>query len=306
MILTHACSGRAFAYAALISGAACIAFAPIFVRLSELGPISTALYRVALAMPMLLLWQRLDTPEPRSHAPKGADFLLLALAGWFFAADLAVWHWSIQLTSVANATLLANFAPVFVTLGSWLLFGERFGIGFLVALVVGLAGAAIMMGDSLSLDRAHLAGDLLGLLTAVFYGAYILTVSRLRRRFSTRTIMLWSTLICALTLWPLAALSEPEMLAHSLRGWLILLALAAISHVGGQSLIAFALAQIPAALSSLALLLQPVIAALLAWWLLGEGLRSWQLAGGVLVLAAIVLAQRALATRRTGAGSRHD
>lgn len=280
----------------LIVGAIFIAFSPIFVRLSELGPLATAFYRIALALPLLWLWARSDA-QTKTRAPlRRRDWLYLGLAGLLFALDLMAWHFSILFTSVANATLLGNFAPVFVTLGSWLLFKERFTYRFWLALALGISGAAVMMGDSLRFDPKHLLGDALGLLTALFYGSYILTVSRLRRHFSTALIMSITALVSSAILLPVASSVETTLLATSLQGWLILLALAWLSHALGQGLITFSLAHLPAAFSSLTLLLQPVIAALLAWWLLDEALRPQQSVGALLVLGAIVLA------RRNGAG----
>ncbi len=279
------------AFPILLAGATAIAFAPIFVRLSELGPIATAFHRLFLALPVLWLW--LSAQRGEGRAPRTVrEFLSLALAGLLFAADLAVWHWSIHLTSVANATLLANFAPVFVTFGAWLLFRERITVTFLAALALGLSGVAVLMGDSLSLDGRRLAGDGLGLLTAVFYGGYILAVSRLRRRFSTATIMAWSGSVTCLALLPVALMSGEEILPATAYGWGVLIALALISHAGGQSLIAYALAHLSAGFSSVSLLLQPVIAAFLAWVMLAEPLRHVQGLGAVIILLAIILARR--------------
>jgi drug/metabolite transporter (DMT)-like permease len=290
------------ALVALFAGAVAIAFAPIFVRLSELGPSATAFHRLALALPALWLWVWLEHPL---HARAGArhrvpasrgDFLRLALAGLFFAGDLAVWHWSINFTSVANATLLANAAPIFVTLGGWLLFGERFSGRFVLGLVLAMAGAAVLMGQSLSFGVEQLLGDALGLLAALFYASYILAVGRLRATFSTATIMAWSGVVTAITLLPVALLSGESLLPATAFGWGVLLGLALFSHTCGQSLIAYALAHLPAAFSAVGLLLQPAVAALLAWWLLAEPLGGWQALGGAVVLAGIVLARRASRT----------
>lgn len=286
-----ALSAQRLAFPALLGGAVCIAFAPIFVRLSETGPIATAFYRMALSLPLLWAWMKF-LPGSADRRPRSVgDYGVLILAGVFFAADLAVWHWSITLTAVANATLFANFAPVFVTLGSWWLFGERFTRTFLVSIGLGIAGAAILMGDSLNLRAQNFAGDVLGLTAAVFYGAYLLTVSRLRRSFSTAVIMTWSGLASAAILLPLAWVSGDVLFPVSAYGWGVLVALALLSHAGGQSLIAHALAHLSAAFSSVSLLLQPVVASLLAWLLLAEPLRAWQGIGGLLVLAAIALAR---------------
>lgn len=285
-------TAHAYALPLLLIGAVCIAFAPIFVRLSELGPLATAFYRMALALPVLWLLVGRDTGRSLpSGGLRRRNWLYLSLAGVLFALDLMAWHFSIMLTSVANSTLLANFAPVFVTAGSWLLFKERPSAKFLLALTLGVLGAAILMGDSLQLDQEHLFGDALGLLTAVFYGGYILTVSRLRRHFSTMLVMAVSALVSTLILFPVALYVETDMFALTAYGWAILFGLALISHVGGQSLITFSLAHLPAAFSSLTLLLQPVTAALLAWWLLDEPLRAWQSIGALMVLGAIVLAR---------------
>jgi len=281
-----------YALPLLLLGAAAIACSPIFVRLSELGPIATAVYRVGFALPALALFRRVVPDEKSAAKPGWSDWPLLALAGFMFAGDLATWHWSIGLTSVANATLLANFAPIFVTLGSWLLFGERFTRLFLGGLALSMLGAITLMGSSLNLGTQHLYGDLLGLACGCFYGGYILTISRLRSRFGTLTIMIWSGIVTFLLLLPLSWIQGESLIAPSLHGWLILIGLALISHAGGQGLITFSLAHLPAAFSSVALLLQPVIAAMLAVLILHELPVAWQVLGGLIVLAGIYVARR--------------
>jgi drug/metabolite transporter (DMT)-like permease len=196
------------------------------------------------------------------------------------------------LTSVANSTLLANVAPIVVTLVSWLVFGQRFSGTFLAGLGVALAGAGILMGRSLTVGLDHLAGDALGLVTALFYGGYILSVGRLRAGFSTATIMTWSGVVTALALLPVVLASGESLLPHSGHGWAVLAALALISHAAGQSLIAWALAHLPAAFSSVSLLAQPAAASVFAWLLLGEALGLWQAIGATVVLAGIALARR--------------
>ena len=279
------------AFGLLLLGAAAIAFAPILVRVSELGPTATAFYRLLFALPVLWLWTRTEAGGRRG--PESfRDALQLAVAGLWFAADLAVWHWSIRFTSVANATLLANLAPIFVTFGAWLFFRERFTITFLLGLLLGVLGVSILMGDSLSLSERNLLGDGLGILTAVFYGGYILAVSRLRRRFSTATIMAWSGTVTCLTLLPVTLVAGEGLWATTAYGWLVLAGLALVSHAGGQSLIAYSLAHLPVGFSSVSLLLQPLLAALLAWVLLSEPLRPVQALGAVVILSGVALARR--------------
>jgi drug/metabolite transporter (DMT)-like permease len=279
---------------ALLMGANAIAFAPIFVRLSQAGPVATAFWRVALSLPVLWAWLMLSRQNGGSHRTPSspADYWRLLAAGWFFAGDLTVWHWSIRLTSVANATLLANFAPVFVTLGSWMIFGRRVRLVFLLGMVMALAGMTLIVGNSFKISLFHFWGDILGLITAVFYAAYQLSVKHLREDFKTVTIMFWSGLPSALTLLGIALLSKESLLPVSTEGWMVLIGLALISHVGGQSLIAYALAHLSAAFSSVGLLVQPVTAAILAWLILSETLGMFQALGGILVLIGILIARR--------------
>ncbi len=280
---------------ALLLGAVGIGFSPIFMRISELGPQGSAFYRVFLALPLVWGFRFIETrlPEP-SPGPKTArDYGLFILSGFFFAGDLAFWHWSVAYTSVANATLLANFAPIFVTLAAYVLFGVRFSGVFYAALVIATSGAIILLGNSATLGGDHLFGDFLGMITALFYAAYILTVSYVRRRFSVSAFMAWGTLVTVIFLLPVVILSGESLVPVTVYGWLVLLGLAWFSHVGGQGLIAYALAHLPAAFSSLALLFQPAIAALAAWVLLGEAMSAMQLFGAGVILSGIYIARRA-------------
>ena len=288
-------AGSGLALAALVLGAMGIACAPIFVRLSEIGPTATAFWRLALALPVVWLWtevgrRREATPPPRLSG--GRTFLGLVLAGLCFAGDLALWHLSIGFTSVANSTLLVNLAPVFVALGARLLFGERFAYTFLVGMAVALAGAALLVGGDLGLGARQLFGDALAVLAALFYAGYILSVSRLRSTLSTAAVMTYGGLVTCAALLPVAILSGEDLLATTLYGWAMLVGIALVSQVGGQSMITYALADLPAAFSSVGLLLQPVAAALLAWAILGEALSWYQTLGGAVVLTGIVLARR--------------
>ncbi len=279
---------------ALLAGAVLIGASPIFVRLSELGPMATAFYRPFLAIPVLALWMALDRGgNSATRRPAGVgDFLRLLLAGAFFAGDLAFWHLSILNTSIANATLFANFAPIFVTLGGWLLFRHRVTRLYLAGMALALLGAAALAGGSLALKPQNLLGDGYGLITAMFLAGYILSVSRLRASFPAATIMTWSSIGTAGVLLPVAWLSGEELVAVTLAGWAILLGLALLSHAAGQGLIAYALAHLTPGFTSVGLLLEPVAAAALGWLILAEAITPWQAAGGAVILWGIVLARR--------------
>ncbi|MCX7962766.1 MAG: DMT family transporter [Burkholderiales bacterium] len=278
------------ALAALLAGATCIALSPIWVRLADVGPTASAFWRVALAAPLLwLLAAAAERPRAAPRLPARG----CALAGLAFAGDLAFWHWSIALTSVANSTLLANLATLFVTLAAWLFWRERPTPLFLAGLVAALAGVAMLVRASLAWSPSALLGDALGVLTAAFYAGYLLAMKSVRDRGApTVRLMAVTSSITALALLPVALASGEALLPRTREGWLVLAGLAWISHAGGQGLIAWSLAHLPAAFSSVSLLFQPVMAAAFAWVLLAEPLAPLQVAGGAVVLAGIWLARR--------------
>jgi drug/metabolite transporter (DMT)-like permease len=279
------------AFAALLAGATCIALSPIFVRVSEAGPTATAFWRVALALPplWLLCWFKQQPPTP----PYPGKWPLLVAAGFAFAGDLGFWHTSLKLTSVANSTLLANLASIFVTLAAWIFLRQRPTRVFLTGLAAALVGVTLLVHTSLEFSPTGLAGDALGVVTAMFYAGYILAVKGLRDRGETTLrLMAVTTTVTALFLFPVALASGEQLLPVSVFGWCMLVGLALISHAAGQGLIAYALAHLPAPFSSVSLLFQPVMAALFAWLLLSEALVPLQMLGGVIVLAGIYLARR--------------
>jgi drug/metabolite transporter (DMT)-like permease len=294
-------SRAAGALVLLFVGAAAIGSSAIWVRLAETGPVATGFWRIALALPFLWAWavvtaRRAPAGAPRSaQEPVPSDLRGLCAAGAFFAGDLAFWHWSILHTSVANATLLANVAPFFVSLAGWLWLRERIAGGFIAGLGLAFVGTLMLVGADFAHGGRALVGDALGVVTALFYAAYLLALKDLRARVSTARIMAVSGAVTAALLLPLALLAGDRILPESASGWLTLAGLALVSQVAGQSLIAYAFAHLPASLASVGLLLQPLAATVFAWAILGENITPLQACGGIAVLAGIRLAQRASA-----------
>jgi drug/metabolite transporter (DMT)-like permease len=277
------------AFLCLLAGGCAIAFAPIFVRLADTGPVASAFWRCALAVPVLWVWVWRNGARHDFRA----SFLPLFLAGLFFAGDLGVWHFSILYTSVANATVLANLAPIFVTLAGWLFWRRKVTRTFLAGMFVAIAGMFVLVGPNFAAGGRPLVGDALGALTAVFYAGYFLAIKTARdARASTARLMAWSTTITAIVLLPVALLMPQPFLPASAAGWWVLVGLALISQVLGQGLIAYAFAHLPASLSSVSLLIQPVMAALFAWALFGEAIGLAQFAGAVIVLAGIWISRK--------------
>jgi drug/metabolite transporter (DMT)-like permease len=290
------------AFLVLLLGGVCIGFAPVLVRVADVGPVASAFWRMGIAAPLMwiLAWSRQRAPDATqvvSAASTGTHWhWAVLLSGVFFAADLGVWHFSIGRTTVANATLLANCAPLFVTLYGLLVYRQRPAPLFLVGLLLAMAGAVTLVGPNFRLGGGHLRGDALAVLAAVFYTGYMLAIKRARDDFGTLRLMAWSTSISAAVLLPIALLLANALAQDfwptTMHGWWVVVALALVTQVAGQTCIAYALAHLPVALSTTGLLIQPVTAAAAAWLIFGERLGAMQLVGAMVLLLGIYLAKR--------------
>ena len=286
---------------ALLLGACGIGLAPVFSKLAfdaeqhlpggGLGMIAAAFWRTALAAP--LFWWLHARSRPAGPGRDGRrDTRLLWLPGVAFAGDLAAWHKAFEFTTLANATLLANFASILVAVAGYVWLRERLGWAFALGAATAFAGAGVLLGVDFGRGREPLIGDALGLLTACFYAAYLLSVKVLRRDFGVAHLMAYSSSVAAVGLLLIAWASGEQVVPRTAEAWSAVVALAFVSHAGGQGLIAYALAHLPAGFATLSLLVQPVVTAAVSWILFAQVLSPLQIGGGLLVLAGLAVARR--------------
>jgi drug/metabolite transporter (DMT)-like permease len=287
---TGIAAGYALPFAALVLGAAAMGVSPLFVRFAaaEVGPFASAFWRVALALPALYLWARV---EP---APLGVRLFERGalLAGLAFAGDLFFWHLAILGTTVANATFFATTAPVFVVLVTAFVLRRPVLRPVLIGLGLCLAGGGALIGQSLQVDPGRSLGDFYGIITAVFFALYFLAVARARRVGGAgRVTFALSIVTAAILLLVALVLDRGRFWPQSGQTWAALLALGLVSHAGGQGLLSVALGRLPAIFSSLVIFLEAIVAAIAGWIVLGEALGPAQYAGGALILIGIWIAR---------------
>jgi len=285
-IVTPAPYRLAFGIATLALGAFAMGASVLFVRQADVGPFASAFWRVALALPVLAAWTALAEGRSAFRVDSASS-----LAGAFFAGDLFFWHLAILGTSVANATALATTSPVWVTAFAVLELRQRVSRSGWAGLLLCLLGAAALVGQSWHFDPAHLPGDAAGLATAVFFAGYFLAIGRARRVRGAAAVSLVSTAVTAAILLAVALALEPTLWPASAAGMASLLALALVSQVGGQGLLAVGLAAVPPAFGALVFFLEVVSAATLGALLLGEPLSPLQMLGGALIVAGLVVAR---------------
>ena len=279
-------SPRAVALVVLLLSACVLGLGPILVRLTETGPAAAGFWRFALALPLLAI---LASREPGGVATPSKWALL---AGLCFALDLSFWHYGIVMTSVANATVLCNLTPVVVALFGWFVLKERPHRLFLVALALAMGGAfAMAAGADGGQGTNPPLGDIFSLSVAVWYSGYFLAVKAARATAGAMRVTFWATLLGAPLLLLVALALGEDIVPAGPAGWAACIAMGII-HVFGQGGVAWALGKLPASVTAVTILIQPVVAGLLGWWIFGETLTPVQALGGAVVLGAIVLAQR--------------
>lgn len=278
------------AYLALAFGLLSIGFSAIFIRLAGVPGTVAAFYRMAIGLlvltPAFLLIRRGHPSLPMQ------EVRIAILGGLLFAIDLSLWSTGVVLSGATNPTLLANTAPMWVGLGAILFYRQRLPYTFWIGLVTAMAGAALVLGfDALQAFDLGL-GTFLGLLAGIFYGGYFLVTQRGRRNLNALTYFWLSGLSATLILLVVNLLLRQPLLGYSTQAYLSLLGVGVLSQGMGWLAINYAQGHLPATLVAPTLLGQPVITALIAIPLLGEGLAWIEVFGGLVVLGGIFLVHR--------------
>lgn len=277
----------------LFIGAALISLSPVWVRLVEVSPSVSGFYRVLFGGAALVIY--LLATRRRLHMSR-RTWRLLIIASLFLALDLWFWHRSINYIGPGLATLLANF-QVFIMMVVGIVFLRQIPRPVqMLAVPMALLGLVLIVGfDWNALPADYKLGVILGLLTAVAYAAYLLTLRLIREtsqfRVPTREMAVVSV-ICA-AMMAVVVLAEGYSLAiptYEDLGWLV--AYGVLSHCIGWLFIASSLSEVTTVEAGLALLLQPTLS--FAWDVLffARPMTAIELAGAGLALIAIYLGSR--------------
>ncbi len=284
-------SARWRALGALLLAINGTAWSAIFVRWAGIPGAPSGFYRTLVAALVLVPWRLLHRGHPR---PALRPALLALAGGAFFAADLALYNTAVLMTKAATAALLGNLTPIFVGLMTWLFFRRRPGVSFWTGLMMAIAGCAAIVGvDALrSQEPGSVAGDALALVAAVFFAVYLLTTERVRTAMDTLTFNTLAIVGSTLTLLVVCVIRHDPLGGYSTHTWMALLALGLVSQLGAYLALVYALGHLPATITSVGLLAQVPLTAVLAMVFLGEPLSPAQIAGGGVVLAGIYVVNR--------------
>lgn len=284
------------AYGALVAGVLCIAWSGIFVRVAGVPGVAAAFYRFAIATVVLAPWCVARAATWRRMRPRA--LLLATLAGAFFACDNGLFNVAVQDASVSLVTLLANTSPIFVAIVMWVFVGRRPVRSFWLGLLLAAVGSAIVLGTAVTArsvgagSPTEIRGDLLAILAAACFGAYLIATRRARADLDTLTLTTTAVASGAVLLLMACLAAHAPLTGYRPTAWAALLALGLVSQVGGYLGVTYALHAVDATVASVALLGQVPLTAVLAAVVLHESLTAVQLAGGLLVLVGIYVVMR--------------
>jgi drug/metabolite transporter (DMT)-like permease len=278
-------------YAVLFLAVACVSVGSIFVRLAQAPALGVAFYRIFLASlvvapvglrPLFASWPAL----------RGGERLALLGSGVSLGLHFATWIASLSYTTVAASVLLVNTAPLFTLAFSRVFLGETVSGVVKAALTLALGGAGLIAIGDWSQGAGSLMGDGLAVAGAATLSAYHVVGRGLRDALplSAYVVAVWGT--AALVLLLLVWAARVPLAPYPPRTWLAFLGLALVPTVFGHGLVNRSLRHFPAPTVGLFLLGEPVAAAILAYAILAERPATWTLAGGALVLAALVVVAR--------------
>jgi drug/metabolite transporter (DMT)-like permease len=272
-------------------GALVIAFSAILVRLADVSPSTAALFRCLYALPLLglIAWHE----QRRSGTRSWRQRELAWAAGLFFAADLTFWHHSIAAVGAGLATVLGNTQVVFVALLAWVALGERPEDRSLVAIPIVFLGVTLISGviGSGAYGEDPALGVAYGLLTGITYALFILVLRHASTDQRGPAGPLFDATASAAVFCAIGGIAVGDLdwtPGPQSQAWLVLLALS--SQVLGWLLISVSLPRLPAVLTSILLMLQPVSTVFLGALLLSEAPSSVQLLGVAIGIAGVAVA----------------
>lgn len=272
----------------IIIGVFSVALSAIFVKMTSADSGVTAFYRMLFSIlimsPVFLMKY---TPEIKKLSKR--DWVFATIAGIFLAFHFILWFESLNYTSVASSTVLVTLQPLFAFAGTYFFFKEKLSFKTIASGVIAVAGSVLIGYGDFKISGMALYGDLLALIACALITAYLLFGQDVRKRLSlvTYTFVVYS--MSTITLFFYIIAKGESFGPYPASEWMWFLLLAIIPNLLGHTLFNWSLKWVSTNVISIAILFEPVGAAILAYFILGELLSSTQIIGGSVVLTGIIL-----------------
>ena len=220
------------------------------------------------------------------------EIRLTVIAGVFLGLHFATWIPSLTLTTIAASTALVATQPIWAALIAWAT-GVRITSRVWIGIAIAFSGVIVLTGVDLSVDPAHLWGDALALVGAVFSAAYVSVAERVRKTVDTSTMTFVLYAVSALTILPLVFIFGQQLVGFDAQAWALILAVTLGAQLLGHSMMTRVLSSTSATVVSLAILFEMPGATLVAAIWLGQVPPLALLPAAALILAGLVIVIKA-------------
>lgn len=274
-------------YILLPIGIIAISTASIFVKLCDAPALIIATYRMMLASLILMPFAPYRKPW-RGWAGNEMGWLLLS--GFFLSLHFAFWIASLKYTSVASSVVLVTTHPIFVAIGGWLFLKEKINLNLVLGIAFSVLGSGLISYGDMSLSKEALMGDGLALLGAMAASGYLLVGRKMRKERDLFSYIFPVYSIAGLILILLSLIFQKSFWGYSPSTYLFLFLLALVPQLIGHTTFNWALKYLPASMVAITILGEPIGSAILAYFILGEGLTIWKVLGGISIFTGILIA----------------
>ena len=215
------------------------------------------------------------------------DWIYSAFAGVFLAFHFILWFESLNYTSVASSTVLVTLQPLFAFIGTYFFFKEKLNLHAILSGGLGIAGSLLISWGDFKISGMALYGDFLALIACAMITAYLLFGQNVRKRLSLITYTFVVYTISTVTLLLYVVILGYPLTSYPPGDWLLFILLAIVPTLLGHTLFNWSLQWLSTSTISIAILFEPVGAAILAYYLLNESILWTQIIGGSIIIIGI-------------------
>ncbi|ETP69132.1 DMT family transporter [Planococcus glaciei] len=279
---------RVHPFIPIIVGVFSVALSAIFVKMTTADSGVTAFYRMLFSILIMSpIFFMKYTHEIKKLSKR--DWIFTSVAGIFLAFHFILWFESLNYTSVASSTVLVTLQPLFAFVGTYLFFKEHISLKTLISGMIAVLGSVLIGYGDFQISGTALYGDVLALIACALITGYLLFGQDVRKRLSLITYTFVVYGVSTITLFFYIIFKGESFGPYPASEWMWFLLLAIIPNLLGHTLFNWSLKWVSTNVISIAILFEPVGAAILAYYILGETLSASQIIGGSVVLAGIIL-----------------
>ncbi|MBS4173909.1 DMT family transporter [Bacillus sp. FJAT-49736] len=275
-------------YIALMVGVIAVSTSAILVKLSSADAGVIAFYRLFFTVLLMLPLFLIKNVKELRFISVG-DWIKSIFAGVFLAFHFILWFESLNLTSVASSTVLVTLQPLFAFVGTFFIFKESFSLKSIISGIVAVIGSFIISWGDFAINGKALMGDLIALAACALITGYLLIGQNIRKRLSLMTYTFIVYGISSIVLFIYVVIKQEPFYHLPSQDWIYFLLLAIFPTLLGHTIFNWCIKWISTSTISMAILFEPIGAAILAYYIFNEKIIMTQVIGGIIIIFSVLV-----------------